>query len=502
MVLVIGNSTNKGFDDATYNGNYWTKEELKELTKKISGVPILIEHNGDPKKDGRGRNIGGIIRKDSLHIVNDLDETTPEGKEAIEGVRSGKYKGFSFGTKQKKVYDFKNYKIDILDKDVYEISLVEDPAFCDAKIHAYQIDDRNIDKELLDNNGDLKKALLSFDFVKSNKPGTKKLNYKLDDDDDKLQNESTLNSQEKKKTKMENQGQAQIQPPQNQQQVPAQNPPQTNPSQTTNQNEANANQKEASDQTIEELKDIWQNMTDLQMTPEQVKIYLKNKIERRKENNSKKKEDYIKELDTIKQVDPESYLKEFDKLKEDVKVIPDEHFHKIEPYLMATMASAKAGRKQGINQSEEALKKERQQMEELKKQNESQRGVKRFAEELHQAINSNSTTNERTISKNPFDFLPSYNGYSSSSSRQKVQANSSPIPSPTIVKQQETTASRNEPSQDQNESKKPKLATGGYVPGPHGTMNNSHIKQEWGGFYEEVFNRMVNGEKRMKVINE
>jgi hypothetical protein len=149
MGFFIGIGTNKAKPN-NYNGYYFTENNLRELQKKykFTALPILFEHQSDKLI---GISIVSFLKNNQIEILNFLDTSILLGKEVMNGIRSGKYKGISLGTNYLETKDniningFNLQRKNIKDKLPYEISVVEEPDVDTARITYFQKDDISID---------------------------------------------------------------------------------------------------------------------------------------------------------------------------------------------------------------------------------------------------------------------------------------------------------------------------------------------------------------------
>jgi hypothetical protein len=149
MVFVSGRISNKALG-SNYDGYLWKEDELEDIKKTVTTASGLIEHNPHAKAGSVASTVTGTDK--FVRVCMDIDDSTMYGKEGIEGVRSGKYTGFSCGQLSEE-YMKEPFKWGVRNKQIQEVSLVKVPNVKHAMIEMFENPDGTLSRIIYDKDG-------------------------------------------------------------------------------------------------------------------------------------------------------------------------------------------------------------------------------------------------------------------------------------------------------------------------------------------------------------
>ena len=126
-------------ENDTYNGLYFTKNELWNLKDKMRGVSVKTEHAGSAV----GHVLSGFVdATGNLHCVMEIEQNSLPGALAQGFIRDGVASELSLGY----TVDIKNnvHGLKAMQKQLLEVSLVRKGARKGCHIVAYQESDRAV----------------------------------------------------------------------------------------------------------------------------------------------------------------------------------------------------------------------------------------------------------------------------------------------------------------------------------------------------------------------
>jgi hypothetical protein len=84
-MLVYGTCNPEGYGDSNYEGLYLTDTDIREMTPRMSGIPVKIEHRGVDV----GKVVTAWIHEGRMDVLMEIDDTHIEGAMGKEFVRRG-----------------------------------------------------------------------------------------------------------------------------------------------------------------------------------------------------------------------------------------------------------------------------------------------------------------------------------------------------------------------------------------------------------------------------
>jgi len=118
-MLVYGTANPIGYNEETYSGVYLTNADMENMSKKMRGVDVKIEH--------RGKSIGKVescwIHNGRMDVVLNVDESLLDGAFAKEFISQGVCKELSLGYKMQMECSAAG-KLVAKNKEVMEVSVV------------------------------------------------------------------------------------------------------------------------------------------------------------------------------------------------------------------------------------------------------------------------------------------------------------------------------------------------------------------------------------------
>ena len=129
-MLVYGTCNPEGYGDSSYEGLYLTDADIREMTPKMAGIPVKIEHRGVDV----GKVVTAWVHKGRMDVLMEIDDTHLEGAMGKEFVRRGICPELSLGynvTMSRSPAGF----LKASNKRVVELSIVRQGARQGCKIH-------------------------------------------------------------------------------------------------------------------------------------------------------------------------------------------------------------------------------------------------------------------------------------------------------------------------------------------------------------------------------